>query len=289
MATTSRALKPYPPVNFAFVDTSIVTAALLLDDVGVTAAGAFGLRKLRSAYAGSCLRLRRASDNAEQDIGFSGDDFDWAAAIAFKGASSVFVKTWYTQQGGADLTQATTGNQPELDTTNQEIKFDGVNDALTCTIDLSATNKASISMVLRIDPTQASFAAPVIHGSSNYIQIYGSASSTVHISANGGANNSDQNLSFASSTTAHRLVEIIMDRSLSAGNIVKGYYNASALPDLSTTTISGNLTNGTLSVGATGGFFLKGGTKELVLYPAALTAGQRAVSEANTNSEYTIY
>ena len=48
-------------------------AGLLIDDVGVDAVVAFGLRKLRAAYTGDAIRVRRASDNAEQDIGFSGE------------------------------------------------------------------------------------------------------------------------------------------------------------------------------------------------------------------------
>ena len=40
-------------------------AGLLIDDVGVDAVVAFGLRKLRAAYTGDAIRVRRASDNAE--------------------------------------------------------------------------------------------------------------------------------------------------------------------------------------------------------------------------------
>ena len=38
-------------------------------DVYTGAAAAYSLRKLRSDYTGACLRVRRSSDSAEQDIG----------------------------------------------------------------------------------------------------------------------------------------------------------------------------------------------------------------------------
>jgi len=35
------------------------------------AAAAYSLRKLRADYSGSAVRVRRSSDNTEQDIGFT--------------------------------------------------------------------------------------------------------------------------------------------------------------------------------------------------------------------------
>lgn len=69
-------------------------------------------------YNGPCLRVVRASDSAEQDIGFNTSGFvDVGAARAFAGASAITVKTWYDQSGnGNDATQTTVGNQPKLNT-----------------------------------------------------------------------------------------------------------------------------------------------------------------------------
>ena len=49
----------------------------------VTPYAAFSLRKLNSAWGGSCIRVRRASDNAETDIGFVSDVVDAASIDAF--------------------------------------------------------------------------------------------------------------------------------------------------------------------------------------------------------------
>jgi len=74
----------------------------------------YSLRKLRSAYAGKAVNVRRSSDNATQDIGFAGNDFDTTAFTSFVGAGTGFIVTWYDQVGSANATQATQANQPTL-------------------------------------------------------------------------------------------------------------------------------------------------------------------------------
>jgi hypothetical protein len=80
------------------------------------AAAAYSLRKLRSAYAGSAIRVRRSSDNTEQDIGFdANDNLDTSALTTFCGANNGFVTTWYDQSGNSrDATQTTAFNQPQI-------------------------------------------------------------------------------------------------------------------------------------------------------------------------------
>jgi hypothetical protein len=91
-------------------------ASTILDTLGVTAKVAFSTRKLRSAYAGSALQVRRSSDNTTLDIGFDGSgNLDTAALATFVGANSAFVSKWYDQSGaGADAVNATQANQPRL-------------------------------------------------------------------------------------------------------------------------------------------------------------------------------
>jgi hypothetical protein len=90
-------------------------STLLLDVLGVSATRAYSTRKLRSAYAGSAIRIRRSSDNAEQDIGFSGENLDTGAIMSFVGANSAYVVKWYDQSGNADdVVQATVANQARI-------------------------------------------------------------------------------------------------------------------------------------------------------------------------------
>jgi hypothetical protein len=60
-------------------------AQSLLLDLYPGAAAAYSLRKLRNAYSGSAIRVRRSSDNAEQDINFVGGDLDTNSMLDFVG------------------------------------------------------------------------------------------------------------------------------------------------------------------------------------------------------------
>ena len=57
---------------------------LLLDDYP-NAAVAYSLRQLRTAYTGAAIRVRRSSDNAEQDINFVSGDLDTQSLLDFVG------------------------------------------------------------------------------------------------------------------------------------------------------------------------------------------------------------
>ena len=80
----------------------------ILDDYP-GAGAAWSVRKLRSGYSGSCMRVKRSSDNTEQDIGFEADgDLDVGAITTFCGAGNGYVVTLYDQSGnGYNLTVAT--------------------------------------------------------------------------------------------------------------------------------------------------------------------------------------
>jgi hypothetical protein len=90
-------------------------SAFLIDDIGLVPTAAFGLRKLSSSYTGSAIRVRRSSDNTEQDIWFSGNDLNTGALMTFVGSGSSFVSIWYDQSGnGRNAAQTTQGNQPRI-------------------------------------------------------------------------------------------------------------------------------------------------------------------------------
>jgi hypothetical protein len=75
---------------------------------------AYDLMKL-SSTATNCIRVRRSSDNTEQDIGFDGNDLDTASLLSFVGVNDGFVTKWYNQgTAGAsyDASQTTAGSQP---------------------------------------------------------------------------------------------------------------------------------------------------------------------------------
>jgi len=90
-------------LNLGIIASSRTTAsAALLLDTYTGAAAAYSLRKLRTAYAGAAIRVRRSSDNTETDIGFNLlGELDTTTLIAFVGIGSGYIRTWYDQSGNA--------------------------------------------------------------------------------------------------------------------------------------------------------------------------------------------
>jgi len=78
----------------------VMAADNLLLDLYPNAALAYSFRKLSSSFNGSPIRVRRSSDNAEQDIPFDGSgDLDTANLLAFVGSNDGFICDWYDQSG----------------------------------------------------------------------------------------------------------------------------------------------------------------------------------------------
>jgi len=73
------------------------------------------LELLDKDYSGFCIKVRRSSDNAELDIGFSNDVLNVADLTTFAGSDSVFVTIWYDQSGsGNNATQTQGSRQPMI-------------------------------------------------------------------------------------------------------------------------------------------------------------------------------
>jgi hypothetical protein len=121
----------------------------LLLDTYTGAAAAYSLRLLRSAYTGDAIRVRRASDNTEQDIGFVSNELDTSALTTFCSGTNGFVKTWYDQSGNANnATQTTAASQPQivssgsviLDNGKATVKFNGSPNSLIINTAVTITN-----------------------------------------------------------------------------------------------------------------------------------------------------
>src|SRR6185503_15912978 len=87
----------------------------ILDLLSTSPTVAFSLRQLKST-ATRAIQVRRSSDNAVMDIGFTaGGDLDQVALLAFTGGNDGYVTTWYDQTGnGHDALQATVSKQPMI-------------------------------------------------------------------------------------------------------------------------------------------------------------------------------
>ena len=87
----------------------------LLLDLYPNARVAYSVRKLRKAYTGFCMRVRRSSDNTEKDISFLNNALNETELTNFVGAGDGFVTRFFDQSGnGNDARSITSANQPRI-------------------------------------------------------------------------------------------------------------------------------------------------------------------------------
>lgn len=139
----------------AFGPAPATTATtLLLDSTTNTAKAAYSTsRKLRAAYSGNAFKVRRASDNTTQDIGFSGNDVDVSALTTFVGATNGYVQVWYDQSGnGINLTNdATSKDVPITDSSGTVYTGNDGKPAMYILGDGTVNLSAGISLNLPVD------------------------------------------------------------------------------------------------------------------------------------------
>jgi hypothetical protein len=277
------------PNNSAYSSsTNQATSAPFVLDLLGTAAAAYGLRKMRSAYAGAALRVRRASDDAEQDIGFDGESLDWADAISFKGASAITVVLWYDQSGNARNLDALANNrEPVLDTSTELINFDGSDDLFrTANFDLSGTNAVSVFFAGKVDAAAAQFVAQVFDGSgANIATIQDNGSLLVaHQVVGGNANNK-----YGTTDTTARVYAAVFDRSQAGASDTKFYWDGVDQTNTSSATdVSGNFSaTSQIQVAENNGAAIGNiSAYELILIASAVNDTDRNDAEANIATYY---
>lgn len=129
------------------------------------ATAAYSLRLLSSSYSGNAVKVRRASDNVEADIGFSSGSLDTSALATHCGSSEGFVSVWYDQSGNANnAAQTTASNQPRIfdgsthivENSKPAIEFDGSGDHFDLSISGLNINNLSVHNVAKPVPTGTS-------------------------------------------------------------------------------------------------------------------------------------
>jgi len=145
------------------------------------AAAAYSLRQLSSSYSGSAIRVRRSSDNAEQDIGFASNELDTTALTSFCGAGNGFVTTWYDQSiSGNNFTQTTAAYQPQIVSSGNiltqngkpSISFNGTNQNLTCISKTISTGDSSLFIAYKGTASADNNILALQSGSSYYFLNY---------------------------------------------------------------------------------------------------------------------
>jgi len=280
------------------------SANLLLDQYS-GAAAAYSLRKLRTAYTGSAIRVRRSNDNSEQDIGFtSSGDLDTGALKTFVGANSGFVVTWYDQSTNArNATQTTAANQPRIINAGTveriagepSIFFDGTNDNLRAdavSSDFNGEDKSFSNFVISNKTNTNTVGVVSSFGrSTNDNPIIGfrynsSALFEFQIRDNGGVNIiRNSNISYTANTN-------YLYTTLTNGATVNLFINSvNRSPAVNTTNV-GTLTLNTYAIGAlartTVAGFYGGYVSENIIYALDQTSNRTGI-ETNINNYYGIY
>ncbi len=153
-------------------DVWSTTVSPLLDLDGMTTAAAgYSVRKIRAAYSGNAMKVRRASDNDEADVAFddsgkvssasgitvtSGDYSGTMNLGAFLSGTTGHVTTLYDQVGSENATNSTAAKQPYLRTAGSttigdtvELMFDtGTNQYLSTGFDHSNSDDSRTQLVV---------------------------------------------------------------------------------------------------------------------------------------------
>lgn len=260
----------------------------LLDDYP-NASAAYSLRALNSAYTGSAIRVRRSSDNTEQDIKFLYDgNLDTASLLAFVGDDDGFVTVWYDQSGeGNDATQTTASKQPTIVSSGLVI-IENSNPAISflspLLMDLNLTQypftsggaftEKSIFSVSKNDSSSNQNLYNIADGRDIYALTY-----------NRSANNTYGFLGANYGTIGGNVSGQSIISSLAIAPSSKTFTNSDE--GFSSNLIRANFNQ--VTIGSRGGSYPMNGTiQELIAYELNQSSNRTAI-ESNINSHYNIY
>lgn len=256
------------------------------------AAAAYSVRKLRTAYTGSAIRVRRSSDNTEQNIGFTAlGNLDTTTLISFADGGNCFVTTWYDQSGnGLNATQTTAANQPQIVDTNNLIteggkptlRFDGSNDFfINNTINISqpitrfttAKNTNTTKAGVFTDSNTTSDRFVLYSGGSgdnngNFAASYSNTGAGLILTSN-----ANRNLFYELANSGSN------ELALNGGTAITGNNGSNGLNKLSI---------GNIRTTVVAGYYLTGNFQELVIYNSNQSSNRTGIS-TNINTYYAIY
>jgi len=255
--------------------------------IAPSAAAAYSLRSLTGGDP-KVVRVRRDTDNAEQDFTASG--ISSGALVDFVGSGNDgFVETWYDQSGnGKDATQATAGNQPKIvdagSLLTAGVTFDG-GDSLSVSgdpvITASSSGVYSGFSVQTVSTDEAGYLygnASASNGSSLYAR---AAGNTFNLT-----NKNSDSLDKISRSSGQNLLSAVYNNG-DAGLLVNG---AGTMTNVGTYNFSAGTSDfviGNRNGGTSSGTFLAGSINEIVVYNSNQSSNRTAL-ETEIISHYGI-
>lgn len=252
------------------------------------AAAAYSLRRLRTAYAGNCIQVRRSSDNTWQDIGFVNNVLDTAALLSFVGAGNGFITVWYDQSGnGNNVTQSTVLNQPQIvssgaiinEASKPTLQFDGSNDRMTNST-INITQPITRFIVGKTTATGGGLPDTFAdsNDSSNRFVIYRGSDGLLY--------SSYSNAGTQMSTTGNTNRNLMYELANNTASVIAINGATGTTGNVGTNGLNG-LTIGDLRISGIG-FILQGNIQEMIIYNSNQSTNRTGI-ESNINTFYTIY
>ena len=288
--------------SIAVVRTLVSSTPDKLLDTYTGAAAAYSVRLLDKDYTGSCMRIRRDSDDSEADIGFdSSGDLDTSAIATHCGSANGYVVTWYDQAnvGGTvnNATQTTSGNQPQIyngsavitEGSKPALDHDGSRWLTLGVSDLSNTNlfaessdPFAVMCVAKYDDTGG------IGGGT----IFSKATSTGHLRTLQIAHIGPDFISTRFRGSETKIVQPsdlhIIQEAHWSGSAALAVVNGT---ETSATVGSASENSDNINIGSrtNGGFILNGKTQEIIVWGNAQDSTNRAAIRTSMNNYFSIY
>ena len=282
-------------INPYLVQPSVPAFTGILDTYSGAAVAYSAARRLSSTYTGALIRVRRSSDNTEQDIGYNGSNvLDESALTSFVGAGNGFVVKLYDQSGNVkNMEQSTAANQPKIvnsgtvfkDNSKPALSFNGTSQYLAVTDNtiLHASSLTSCFYTTKI--FSGSYNSPI--ASKNYSADGG------YFFGNLGTDNKlqlyiDQGTNLIGTAAIFNLQKLLTNFNQTGTNNSKFYVNGSLDAQWTKSSLSG--TNSTyFALGYDPlGLYLKGNMQEAIIYSTDKTSDKTGI-EGNINTFYSIY
>lgn len=280
-------------INPYLVQPSVPAFTGLLDTYSGAAAAYSAARRLSSTYTGSLIRVRRSSDNTEQDIGYNGSNvLDETALTTFVGANDGFITTLYDQSGNSvNTTQTTAANQPKIVSSGTVNKvnskpaftFNGTSSSMTFGSN-PFYNKNAYSMfaVAKYSSNNAWYNM-IISNSDFDIEIRRAAAQDYMQFIMGGTSGTAPTSSIAINNL-QRIFAFYRNSNVEAKAYINNTLDGTITPN------SNNIANTTLYLGSRGGSSLNfdGNMQEIIIYGTSQSANLSGIN-GNINTFYSIY
>ena len=251
------------------------------------ASAAYSLRLLDNTFSGSAIRVRRSSDNAEQNIGFVNNVLDTASLESFCSATNGYVTTWYDQSGSANnATNTTAADQPQivssgstiLENGKPAIKYDGLGDELEIGSQLNLGAEFFVPFVYKSNRTSSSdYVLSSVSPSSSRFRLY-DYQARLYMN----------NVGYSFNSTNNHGTQYLWLSEADSSNDLIIYRNGSALGATQAIPSTDDFLINFVGYSGSASFMVDGLMQEIIFYPQDESSNRSGI-QTNINDFYSIY